>query len=74
MILPTKHITPAQSLLGVGALLLERLERAQSVSDLWEQVRSYSEVGTFQRYILALDLLFTLDAIDIRRGMIRRRA
>ena len=72
MILPSKHITEEQALLGVGAVVLTQLERPQTVTSLWERVRNERAVGTFERFVLALDLLHITGVVDISQGMIRR--
>ena len=73
MILPSKHITEEQALLGVGAIVLGHLQRPQTVTGLWERVRNDRVVGTFERFVLALDLLHITCVIDISQGMIRRQ-
>ena len=40
MILPSKHISQDQSLIGVGAVLLKKIGKPQTVTSLWETVRS----------------------------------
>jgi hypothetical protein len=55
MILPTKHISTNQSILGVGAELLAALARPRTVSSLWDEVRERPTVATFERFTLALD-------------------
>lgn len=72
MILPTKHISTSRSLLGVGATVLKNLQGAQTVSRLWEHVRTEPEVRNFERFVLALDLLFALGAIELHEGLLRR--
>ncbi len=73
MILPSKHITEEQALLGVGAVILAHLERPQTVTSLWERVRNERAVGTFERFVSALDLLHITGVVDISQGMIRRQ-
>lgn len=73
MILPTKHIPTSHSLLGVGAQVLAAVERPKTLVALWDQLRDQPEVGTFARLVLALDLLYTMDAIDLVDGLIARR-
>lgn len=68
MILPTKHLAPGESLLGVAALLLRELQTPRSVNELWENVREIPGLGTFDRYTLALDLLFIMGLATFRRG------
>lgn len=72
MILPTKHIPTGHSLLGVGAIVLDALERPRTVSALWDGVRSRPEVGTFGRLVLALDLLYAVGAVELDDGLLRR--
>lgn len=72
MILPTKHVPAKQSLLGVGGLLLKQLDNARTLSDLWERVRLFPEVGTFRRFVLALDLLYAMGAVTLEEGLLKR--
>lgn len=73
MILPTKHIPVQHALIGVGAVVLGRLRHPLTVSTLWERVRREEGVSTFDRFVLALDLLFLLGAIELRDGLLYRR-
>lgn len=72
MILPTKHVPTRQSLIGVGALVLQHLERERTLTDLWERVHEVTEVGTFGRLVLTLDLLFAMGAVEMTNGLLRR--
>jgi hypothetical protein len=74
MILPTKHIAPKNSLLGIGSGLLTLLVHEQTVTRLWDRARMTNHVLTFQRFILALDLLFAFGAIELVDGVLRRRS
>lgn len=74
MILPTKHISPGHSLLGVGAVVLKALDEAKTTSKLWENVRVREEVATFERFILALDLLYAMGLVEMQDGLLRRLA
>ena len=74
MILPTR-ITPVEGcLLAGGAELLHELERPRSVSSLWHAVRERPNLNSFSRFVLAIDLLFILDAVhlDEHTGLLRR--
>ena len=71
-LLPNKHIPTNRSLVGIGALVLGRLERPTNVSRLWESVKDEREVASFGNFVLALDYLFTLGAIDYERGLLSR--
>lgn len=72
MILPTKHITVSNSLMGLGAQILSYLNRPATVSSLWQDVRALPEIATFERFTLTLDLLFIMNAIEYRDGYIQR--
>jgi hypothetical protein len=73
MILPTKHVSISSSMLGLGAQILKGLESPRTVSRLWERMRASPTVGSYSRFLLGLDLLFMLDAIELEDGLIRRR-
>ena len=64
MILPDKHVTMANSGLGVGAVILRALDRPASVSRLWEKVLRDPRVGSFEVFVLTLDLLYATGAVD----------
>lgn len=74
MILPTKHIPQNEALLGVGATVLAHLQGPMTVSGLWERLRSEPNVGTFERFVLASNLLYMLGAIVMENGLIVRAA
>ena len=52
--------------------LLKKLEQPCTVSGLWEKTKTNQIVGTFGRFILALDMLYLLGAITITDGLIER--
>lgn len=72
MILPTKHISLQTSLLGAGAAILRQLNSPHTATALWEQVRKSPEITVYGRFILALDFLFTIGAINLSNGLITR--
>jgi hypothetical protein len=74
MILPTEHISPLDSLLGIGALVLERLRTSKTVTQLWDETRDVPQVATFERLILGLDLLYMMGLVELDGGIIRRVA
>jgi hypothetical protein len=74
MILPTKHINPLDSLLGIGALILERLKTTKTVTQLWDEMRDLPQIATFERLVLGLDLLYAMELIERDGGLIRRVA
>jgi hypothetical protein len=74
MILPTKYISQNEALIGVGATVLAHLTSPMTVSDLWERLRSEANVGTFERFVLASNLLYIIGIIDLKDGLIVRTA
>ena len=78
MILPTKHLPPERSLLGIGAEVLFMLERPKTVTRLWADIRERrgeaANMLTFDWFVLALNLLFALDAVEMSRGRLSKRA
>ena len=66
MILPTKHIPQSGALIGVGATVLAQLTVPRTVSSLWDRLKREPNVGTFERFVLATDLLFIVGAIEIQ--------
>lgn len=77
MILPTKHLGLNKSLLGVGADVLRILDQPMSVSRLWDELKQ-SRAGleshriSFDWFILTLDLLFVVGAVEYQRGRVTR--
>lgn len=72
MILPDKSISLSHSLLGMGSVIIIELHVPQTVSSLWEKARKHEEIKTFEKFILTLDLLYTLGLIEFKEGVIRR--
>jgi hypothetical protein len=73
MILPDKHIDLSHSLLGAGAVLLAQMTRPMTVSAMWDAVRSAPEVRAYGRFVLALDLLYTVGALEFGDGLLTKR-
>lgn len=71
MILPSKHIPQEKALLTIGATLLERLNHPRTVSAIWEEVRQTASID-YDWFVLSLDLLFTIEAIEINDGVLSR--
>lgn len=72
MIYPDKTIELKYTLLGIGSLILSELITPQTVSSLWEKVRTREEIGTYEKFVLTLDFLYLTELIDIDEGIIRR--
>jgi hypothetical protein len=79
MILPSKHISQDRALLSVGARILLKLSQPKTVSALWEEMlppttrKNDVPLLHYDAFVLALDLLFLMGAIDHQSGLLRRR-
>ena len=79
MILPTKHMATNRALLGVGATILRALSTPKTMSALWDEIRvgdgrETQAVIDYKWFVLALDLLFMLGAVELAQGVLQRRA
>lgn len=68
--LPDKTIKTSFSLLGVGALLLQKASATETVSSLWEKVKKEDTVTSYEKYIRGLVFLYTIGAISYERGIL----
>ena len=73
-LLPNKHVPANRSLVGIGALVLRHLERPSNVSTLWESIKENQEVATYANFVLSLDYLFAIGALDYEHGTLSRPA
>lgn len=77
MILPTKHLTTNRSLLGVGAEIIHLLDHPKTISRLWTDFQEVqgerSNRLTFDWFILSLNLLYAIDAIEMAQGRLSKR-
>ena len=72
MILPNKHISTRNSLLGLGSIVLVRLSYPRTVTSLWSDLSKLPEIATFERFVLVLDLLYMIGAIELEEGLLRK--
>lgn len=72
MILPTKHIPTALSIIHLGATLIEHLDKPRTVSALWERARKDTNIGNYSVFVLSLDFLYIIGAIELESGLLRR--
>lgn len=79
MILPQKHIKILESYFGFGGYLLKFIDRANTLDAIWEsfsQVNDsieFPEYHSFDDFIIALNYLFIIGAINIDgKGLIYR--
>lgn len=78
MILPTKHVRTDRAIIGIGGELLDLLREPKTVSRLWNDVRARRTIAApaapidYDWFVLALDFLFMVGAVESRRGLIVR--
>ncbi len=78
MILPTKHLNQDRALLTVGARILSLLDHPNTVSAVWEELSRSGGSARRERalrydhFVLALDLLYLMSAIEMREGLLSR--
>ena len=76
MILPTKYLPQDRALITIGGEILRHLEEPRSVSALWDCVReaqicnAAGALVSFDWFVLALNLLYAISAIEYRDGII----
>lgn len=81
MILPSKHLSQDRALLTVGARILRNLDNPSTISALWEVLLRQGEAVehstpslSYDQFVLALDFLFLVDAIELIDGLLKRKA
>ena len=78
MILPSKHLPQDRALLSVGAVILRHLSHPITVSAMWELMRRRSSDNKmssrlrYEGFVLALDLLFLIGAVELHDGLLVR--
>jgi hypothetical protein len=78
MILPTKRLGVERAMLTVGAEILELLTEPKTISRLWDELdrakseRSSIRIVNYDWFVLTLDLLYMLGALEMDHGRIRR--
>jgi len=78
MILPGKHLRQDRSLIGIGSEILGALDQDRTVSELWEQVRTFRAADpkllplSFDWFVLALSFLYAAKAVEYSRGVVSK--
>jgi hypothetical protein len=72
VILPNKYLREDEALLGVGGKILLLLQQDMLLSELWEETKKKENIGNFERFVLALDLLYLLGLIIFDENKIKR--
>ena len=78
MILPTKRLGAERAMLTVGAEILDLLTEPKTISRLWDELaremaeHSSTRIVNYDWFVLTLDLLYMLGALEMDHGKIRR--
>ena len=71
-LLPEKHIRLNETALGLGAFVVQQLDEAMTLDQLWEALKelkkrkkSFPERIDFEDLIITIDILYALKAIDM---------
>lgn len=72
MILPTKSIKMQYSLLSCGAIILDKLDDSDTVSAIWEKVSTEDALINYDKFVITMDFLYMVGAIDYTNGLIVR--
>ena len=81
MILPTKKLRPENSLIFIGGEVLKCLDQPKTISNVWNSLKSKSRETsslkvlnyTFDWYVLTLDFLYAINAIEVSDGVLSKR-
>lgn len=79
MLVPDKHIMLAESLVGLGGVVLEKLSQPRSLDNLYKSIRQDIDRGAlpvhhdFDSVVLAVLFLYAIGAVaDTPGGSIKR--
>ena len=72
MIMPSKYLREDEALIGISAALLPLVENNGNLTALWESAKRIDAIGSFERFILALDFLYLLGLVDLDKNKIVR--
>jgi hypothetical protein len=72
MILPSKYLRLEESVLAAGVNVLDQLDRPSQVSTLWERCNQLPAFPTFDRFVLTLDFLYCIGAIDFDNDVLTK--
>lgn len=72
MIMPSKYLREDEALVGISAALLPLVQKNDNLTALWESAKKIDTIGSFERFILALDILYLLGLVDLHNDKIVR--
>lgn len=69
-IVPTKYVQARHSILGLAADIAHSRTASRTVSAAWNDAQKRDPDLPYERFLLALDLLYMGGAIDLRDGLL----
>lgn len=78
MLLPSKHLSFAESILGLAYYILQNLDTPSSIDDLWKMYRrdlkdqKYPVHHSFDNFMMALVMLYGVNVVLERDGRIQK--
>ncbi len=79
MLLPDKHITLGESIIGLGTFVLERLSAPETIDEIWSafvevrRTKSFPAYHSFDNLVGAICFLYSIGAIDVSgEGRLKR--
>ena len=78
MILPEKHLSIYESFIGFGGYFLKIFDKPLTVDTLWKnyikeyEKKLYPVKFSFDRFLIALDFLYMIGAINSNEGVLYR--
>lgn len=76
MLMPSKHISFSQSLLGFGSYLLTKLDSPKTIDEIWKiyqndlEKEKYTAKHNFDNLILTFIFLYGVNAIEQKNGVL----
>lgn len=80
MILPTKHLSPDRAIITIASEIFELIHNHATASSVWNELQKNHKACVRQGevpydwYILSLDFLFLIGAIEENNGKLIRTA
>ena len=72
VLLPNKTLRLSNSVIGIGAVIIQHMESQETVSSLWEKVKHEEAINTFEKFVTGLVFLFSLQAVQFQDGILRK--
>lgn len=70
MLLPDKYVAVERSVLGQAASILRHRDVDRTVSELWSALVADDASWTFDRFAIALSLLFGFGVVALQNGVL----